>query len=186
MQIVFKGYVAGAAAATDLVNTSPRVRSAGDALPDSASLDRFLAEHSLRPDAPRKSDDLARVHALRDEIRAVLEADEDEAARRAGELVARAGTGPRLHRDADGRWQWHAETAPHASLADELAAVFGTGLLGALQALGHDRFRHCAAPDCDGVFVDTSRAGRRRYCMPDLCGNRVSVANHRARSRERS
>ncbi|WP_244223342.1 CGNR zinc finger domain-containing protein [Amycolatopsis circi] len=43
----------------------------------------------------------------------------------------------------------------------------------------------CAAPDCDGVFVDTSRAGSR-YCMPDLCGNRVSVANHRARSRERS
>lgn len=186
MKIAFNGYVAGAGAATDLVNTSPRVRSAGDALPDSPALDRFLAEHGMCPGATRKSDDLAEVHALRDEIRAVLEADEDEVARRAGELVARAGTGPRLHRDANGRWQWHAETAPHAALADELAAVFGTGLLGALQSLGHDRFRHCAAPDCDGVFVDTSRAGRRRYCMPDLCGNRVSVANHRARSRERA
>ncbi|WP_406631289.1 CGNR zinc finger domain-containing protein [Amycolatopsis sp. WGS_07] len=186
MKIPFKGYMAGAGAATDLVNTSPRVRSAGDALPDSAALERFLAEHGLLPDAPRSADDLARVHALRDEVRTVLEADEDEAARLAGDLVARAGRGPRLHRDGDGRWQWHIETAAGASLADELAVVIGAGLLGVLQALGHDRFRPCAAPDCDGVFVDTSRAGRRRYCMPDLCGNRVSVANHRARNRERA
>ncbi|MFI0465948.1 CGNR zinc finger domain-containing protein [Saccharopolyspora sp. 5N102] len=57
----------------------------------------------------------------------------------------------------------------------------GTGLLGALRALGHDRFRDCASPGCNGVFVDTSRAGRRRYCMPELCGNRLNVANHRAR-----
>jgi predicted RNA-binding Zn ribbon-like protein len=31
------------------------------------------------------------------------------------------------------------------------------------------------------VFVDVSRGGRRRYCMPDLCGNRINVANHRQR-----
>ncbi|MFD2467623.1 CGNR zinc finger domain-containing protein [Amycolatopsis silviterrae] len=186
MKIPFKGYVAGAGAATDLVNTSPRVRSGGDALPDSAALERFLTERGLLPEAARSAHDLAQVHALRDEIRVILESDEDEAARRAGELVARAGTGPRLHRDGDGRWHWHVETAAGASLADELAVVLGTGLLGALQTLGHDRFRPCAAPDCDGVFVDTSRAGRRRYCMPELCGNRVSVANHRARNRERT
>ncbi|MEK8171675.1 CGNR zinc finger domain-containing protein [Streptomyces sp. M19] len=66
-------------------------------------------------------------------------------------------------------------------LADELAVLTGTGLLGALRTLGHTRFRPCASPVCDGVFVDTSRAGRRRYCMPDLCGNRINVAKHRAR-----
>jgi predicted RNA-binding Zn ribbon-like protein len=33
------------------------------------------------------------------------------------------------------------------------------------------------------MFVDTSRAGRRRYCVPEVCGNRVNVANHRARRR---
>jgi predicted RNA-binding Zn ribbon-like protein len=31
------------------------------------------------------------------------------------------------------------------------------------------------------VFIDTTRPGRRRYCMPGLCGNRINVANHRAR-----
>lgn len=34
------------------------------------------------------------------------------------------------------------------------------------------------------MFVDTSRAGPRRYCTPDPCGNRLNVANHRARRRE--
>ncbi|WP_333908532.1 CGNR zinc finger domain-containing protein [Solicola gregarius] len=38
----------------------------------------------------------------------------------------------------------------------------------------------CQSPTCDGMFVDTSRAGRRRYCMPELCGNRANVVNVRA------
>ncbi|MGW1681460.1 CGNR zinc finger domain-containing protein [Saccharopolyspora sp. NPDC002376] len=29
--------------------------------------------------------------------------------------------------------------------------------------MGHNRFRHCASPHCEGAFVDTSKAGRRRY-----------------------
>ncbi|MGC7094150.1 CGNR zinc finger domain-containing protein [Amycolatopsis lurida] len=186
MKIPFKDYALGAGAATDLVNTSPVVRSTGEALPDLAALERFLADHDLRSDAARTTDDLAEVHALRDEVRAVLEATEDDAVRRATALVARASTEPGLHRDAADRWQWHVTTAPHASLADELSVLMGTGLLGVLHALSHDRFRHCAAPDCNGVFVDTSRAGRRRYCMPDLCGNRLNVASHRARRREQT
>lgn len=178
-------YTQGAGAATDLVNTSPLVRSRGDALPDLAALERFLADHDIRPDAGLKRADLAKVHTLREEIRAVLEAtEEDAAARGATELVARAGVGPGLHRDPADRWQWHVATAPHASLADELATLMGAGLLGVLHSLSHDRFRHCAAPDCDGMFIDTSRAGRRRYCMPDLCGNRLNVSNHRARGRQ--
>ncbi|HEX2131295.1 MAG TPA: CGNR zinc finger domain-containing protein [Actinophytocola sp.] len=184
MKIAFKGYALGAGVATDLVNTSPVVRGAGEVLTDPAALDRFLADHDFRSGAARASDDLARVRALRDEIRAVLEATEDDAARLAAELVARAGIGPGLHRDAAGRWQWHVVIAPRASLADELAVLVGTGLLGVLHALSHDRFRHCAAPGCNGMFVDTSRAGRRRFCMPDLCGNRLNVSNHRARRRE--
>lgn len=186
MNISFNDYALGAGVATDLVNTSPVVRSVGEALPDLAALERFLADHDIRSDEPRTNDELGKVHALRDEVRSVLETTEDDVARRATALVARAGTGPGLHRDAAGRWQWHVMTAPHASLADELAVLMGAGLLGVLHTLSHDRFRHCAAPDCNGMFVDTSRAGRRRYCMPDLCGNRLNVASHRARRRERT
>ncbi|TDE42582.1 zf-CGNR multi-domain protein [Nonomuraea mesophila] len=169
--------------ATDLVNTSPEVRSAGEMLPDPAALARFLADHDLHSGGRTPShDDLGQVLALRQEVRAILEStDEDHVAEQAGALVGRAGIGPGLHRDADGRWQWHVVTAPEVSLADELAVLIGVGLLAVLRTLSHDRFRHCASPVCNGMFVDTSRAGRRRYCMPDLCGNRLNVANHRAR-----
>ncbi|WP_165959862.1 CGNR zinc finger domain-containing protein [Nonomuraea longispora] len=183
MKATFTGYVWAAGVATDLVNTSPEVQSAGEMLPDPAALARFLAEHDLHSDSRTPShDDLGQVLALRQEVRAILEStDEDHVAEQAGALVRRAGVGPGLHRDAGGRWEWHVVTAPEASLADELAVLIGVGLLAVLRTLSRDRFRHCASPACNGMFVDTSRAGRRRYCMPDLCGNRVNVANHRAR-----
>ncbi|MGK5556605.1 CGNR zinc finger domain-containing protein [Actinomadura kijaniata] len=42
----------------------------------------------------------------------------------------------------------------------------------------------CAAPDCDRVYADTSRAGRRRFCS-ETCANRTNVAAFRARRRAR-
>ena len=187
MKVSLTYYRLGAQVGTDLVNTSPQVRSTGEALADPAALTRFLAGHHLRPEAlsdghnPTR-DDLCHVHTLRQQVRATLDATtEDHAAQAAAALVTRAGRGPILDRDADGRLQWYVVTSPEATIADEMAALIGTALLGVLRALSHDRFRHCAAPACHGMFVDTSRAGRRRYCTPDLCGNRLNVANHRAR-----
>ncbi|WP_307849401.1 CGNR zinc finger domain-containing protein [Qaidamihabitans albus] len=188
MKIPFTDYAFGASVGTDLVNTAPAVRrSTGEALADPAVLARFLSERDVHPDSlpgdrPPSGDDLDQVHALRREVRRVLEGPaEEHVVDGANRLVARAGTGPALHRDAEGRWQWYVTTTRQASLADELAVLIGTGILGALRSLSHDRFRHCASPVCDGMFVDTSRAGRRRYCMPEICGNRLNVANHRAR-----
>jgi predicted RNA-binding Zn ribbon-like protein len=192
MRVSLTAYARAAALATDLVNTAPRVRAAGDALTDPQELARFLEEHEIRLaawDGEPSAGDLKRVRVLRDEIRAILEAPSGEdVAEAANAMLSRAGARPVLDRDdGDGRgggWSWYAEAPPGSSLADVLAVLAGAGLLGALQALGHDRFRHCGSPDCDGMFVDISRAGRRRYCMPDLCGNRVNVANHRARRRQ--
>ena len=188
MKIPFLDYISGAGAATDLVNTAPLVqRSTGEALPDRPALAGFLADRDLRADALRAGrlptgDDLDQVRTLRDAVRAVIEAGtEDQAVDGAAALVQRAGAGPTLSRDPGGQWQWYVTTSPGASLADELAVLMGTGMLGAIRTLGHDRFRPCASPVCDGVFVDTSKAGRRRYCTPTLCGNRLNVANHRAR-----
>ncbi|MFF9350155.1 CGNR zinc finger domain-containing protein [Streptomyces sp. NPDC014734] len=181
MKIKFSDYMLGAGVATDLVNTSPVVRTVrGEALTDPPALDRFLAEHGIAAEAA--DGDVERVRALRRDVREILEAGtEDEVADAASALVLRAGRGPVLRRDDDGDWQWCVATAPDASLADRLAVLMGTGLLGALRTLGHGRFRPCASPECEGRFVDTSRAGRRRYCMPEVCGNRLNVANHRAR-----
>ncbi|QXJ26334.1 CGNR zinc finger domain-containing protein [Actinomadura graeca] len=40
----------------------------------------------------------------------------------------------------------------------------------------------CAAGDCDRVYADTSRSGRRRFCS-ETCANRTNVAAFRARRR---
>ena len=181
MQLLLDDYRVGAAVATDLVNTAPEVMvRPGDLLPDPAALARFLADRDLHPAAGEPTAaDLEAVHALRRTLRTLLEEPD---ASRAATLTTAAG-GLELTRDTDGRWQWQVRSQPGASLADELALLTGTALLAALRTLGPDRFRHCAAPTCDGMFVDTSRAGRRRYCVPEVCGNRVNVAAHRARRR---
>ncbi|PZG23296.1 CGNR zinc finger domain-containing protein [Nonomuraea aridisoli] len=189
MRISITDYVVGATLAGDLANTSPTVQAAaGEALPTPDALMEFLAGHGLRLDSVDgrlpNDDDVRQVHLLRREVRGVVETETDDQAVAGGAVLAgRAGLRPVLERDPTGRWQWYVPTRPGAPLAEELAALIGIGLLGAVRALGHDRFRACAAPGCRGVFVDISRGGRRIYCRPDVCGNRINVANHRERRR---
>ncbi|MGW5605179.1 CGNR zinc finger domain-containing protein [Streptomyces sp. NPDC003753] len=47
-----------------------------------------------------------------------------------------------------------------------------------------DRIRMCAAEDCQLVYADTSRPGRRRWCSMEHCGNRHKVRTLRARRAE--
>jgi len=181
-------YVGGATLATELVNTAPEVWSGEDQLDGVPALTRLLTAHGVGTNTAPTVADLEAVRGLRAPLRAVIEAGEahggeDEVVARAGALVARAGEAPMLTRDDAGRWRWTVAPRPDATLADRLALLTGVGLLAVLRVLDAERFRDCAAADCSGVFVDTSRAGRRRYCMPDLCGNRTHVAAHRARRR---
>ncbi|MEU1312500.1 CGNR zinc finger domain-containing protein [Streptomyces cinnamoneus] len=46
------------------------------------------------------------------------------------------------------------------------------------------RIRTCAAEDCQLVYVDTSRPGRRRWCSMEHCGNLHKVRSLRARHSE--
>ncbi|WP_188189392.1 CGNR zinc finger domain-containing protein [Nonomuraea sp. SYSU D8015] len=188
MDISITDYALGATVATDLVNSSPTVRAAaGEALPGPDELAAFLSGHGVHVDGRPDEDDVRRVHLLRREVRALLETEtEADAVEGATVLTGWAGQAPVLRREPGGGWQWYVPTAPGAPLVAELATLIGIGLLGVIRALGHGRFRPCSAPGCRGVFVDTSRAGRRAYCMPDVCGNRVNVAVHRARRRTAS
>jgi predicted RNA-binding Zn ribbon-like protein len=47
------------------------------------------------------------------------------------------------------------------------------------------RVRQCDASDCQLVFYDDSRAGSRRWCSMQRCGNRSKVRAYRARSSPR-
>jgi predicted RNA-binding Zn ribbon-like protein len=47
-----------------------------------------------------------------------------------------------------------------------------------------DRIRTCASDNCELVYVDTSRPGRRRWCSMQHCGNLHKVRALRARHPE--
>ncbi|WP_067892372.1 CGNR zinc finger domain-containing protein [Actinomadura chibensis] len=182
MHLALADYAPAAELANDLVRTSPTVHGTED-LPGRDALAAFLDGYGYDLRAPA-DDDVRDVHLLRREVRGIIETETaEQAVAGASVLLGRAGRAPVLRRVDDGRWRWHVPTAPDAPLAAELAAVAAVGIAGTVRALGHDRFRACAAPGCRGVFADVSRAGRRRYCTPELCGNRLNVANHRARHR---
>jgi predicted RNA-binding Zn ribbon-like protein len=38
--------------------------------------------------------------------------------------------------------------------------------------------RECGMDDCDWLFLDLSRNGRRRWCSMDTCGNRAKARRH--------
>lgn len=178
MQLALSDYQRGAELVTALISTAPRVWHGVEKLTAPAEVDALLAAHGFTASCtPAELDD---VRDLRAELRAIVDCAVEGVGtgvvRRASVLAAGGltlGGGERPD------WVFGSD----AGLVEGLAAVTGVGLLGAVRALGAQRFRACAAPFCEGAFVDVSRAGRRRYCMPDLCGNRVNVAAHRARRR---
>ena len=78
---------------------------------------------------------------------------------------------------ADGTRAW----APGATGA-RLLATLARDAVELLTGPHADRVRVCGADNCDLVFADTSRPGRRRWCSMDRCGNRHKVRAHRART----
>jgi predicted RNA-binding Zn ribbon-like protein len=62
-----------------------------------------------------------------------------------------------------------------SEISRDTVRVLGEGAAG--------RIRECAAEDCTLVYLDSSRAGSRRWCSMQRCGNRAKVRAHRARAR---
>jgi predicted RNA-binding Zn ribbon-like protein len=47
-----------------------------------------------------------------------------------------------------------------------------------------EKVRRCANPDCLFLFLDDSRAGKRRWCSMSACGNRAKAKRHYHKSKE--
>ncbi|MFJ4103041.1 CGNR zinc finger domain-containing protein [Amycolatopsis japonica] len=178
MQVALDDYVWAAGVATDLVNTAPEVWHGEDKLPDLDSLATFAEQHSI-PVSTRPGD-LRAVHRLRVTVRDLI--DHPAQVRLITGATALTSSIGDVSLDAtSGRSRWTVSLRPGAAVVDALSLICGVGILGVVHSLDVARFRACGAPTCQGAFIDTTRPGRRRYCMPGLCGNRVNVANHRAR-----
>ncbi|MFI5804005.1 CGNR zinc finger domain-containing protein [Streptomyces sp. NPDC051561] len=169
----------------DLVNTAPESEPT-DRLADLEALDAFVALHDVSDVGRLGEDDLRAVRDVRARFAEVFAApDPHAAAELINQLVAAAGTTPRLT-DHDG-FDWHVHYfAPGASMADHLAADCGMALAFIVVSGEQERLRRCEAPDCRRAFVDLSRNRSRRYCDSRTCGNRLHVAAYRARRKEAS
>jgi predicted RNA-binding Zn ribbon-like protein len=160
-----------------------RHRAPSEQLRVPGDLVRWLREAGVEPARRAVSDqDLRRARELREAIYGLVH---DRIAGRAlakrhlatvNALAARPDPVPRL--TAEGEVGYGAGE-PAAAALSRIARDAIDVLAGPSAA----RLRECAAPDCAFLFVDTSRAGRRRWCAMDRCGNREHVRKHRRRQR---
>jgi predicted RNA-binding Zn ribbon-like protein len=70
-----------------------------------------------------------------------------------------------------------------AGTVDQILTALVRDAMELLDGPDAPRLRGCVNPRCTRLFVDTSRAGNRRWCGMTECGNTAKVAAFRARQR---
>ena len=81
-----------------------------------------------------------------------------------------------------GGYGWDVDVKSGTALALLAPVLWTAGDLLASARL--DRVRRCANPECGWLFLDDSRAGKRRWCSMQSCGNRAKARRHYHKSRE--
>jgi predicted RNA-binding Zn ribbon-like protein len=137
-------------------------------------MSRLAARHEL-PAPGLAGDDLDRARAVRDRLYEVFVAGAvDDQIGVLNELFGSYGATPRLV--AGPRLAATGGSDPVARLAissaDALARAIAAGAGG--------RLRTCAGDPCRCVYVDRTKANRRRYCC-ELCNDRMASAAYRSR-----
>lgn len=171
--------------ALDLANTLiTATEPPTDLLEPAERLGAFWALQDERLPAGWSVPGVEEVRALREAVKALVsarlagEAMPAAALARVNQVAAAAAVSPRLGAGWEREEAWRAPDG--GALA--LAAVAGSAiaLLSSEQA---SRLRRCANHEgCSLVFVATDE--RRKWCAPNLCGNRTRVARHYQRHRK--
>ena len=174
--------VGGEPLAVDLADTVVTVGpEPHDLLTDDAVCERFWTLHAgVLPDG-WAAPDLGATRQLRDAVRALLDAAQQERPFSSEDLASlnrfsgRTSVSRSLIAGAEGltlHERWH--THDPADLALSAAARSAIELLADPEQRA--RLRRCASPSCSMLFVGGDR--RRRFCTPNICGNRDRVARH--------
>jgi len=140
----------------------------------------LLARNLLSPRQRVTLDDVARAHAVREDLRALAAAnDGDKLHAEAGRRLSRLGADFKLVVTFDG-------DGTSRLVADGDGIYRG---LGAILAIVHHsqvdgswgRLKVCAKDSCQWAFYDHSRNHSGTWCNMAVCGNRVKVARFRQR-----
>src|SRR5436190_6651327 len=134
------------------------------------------------PDIPVTRNDLDAMRALRIEFRkifaAAAEGNGAGAVERLNALLVQHPVHPQIFRHDDRPWHLHLTEGGGA--AGRYAAGSAMGLAILVTQLGTGRLGMCAAPSCQGVFIDASTNRSRRSCS-ERCSSRANVTALRAR-----
>jgi predicted RNA-binding Zn ribbon-like protein len=68
-------------------------------------------------------------------------------------------------------WQWQIGNCLD-DITDNFMARLATQAASLLTGPDQLRLKVCATPDCDWLFIDTSKNGGRRWCQMNICGSR--------------
>ncbi len=69
---------------------------------------------------------------------------------------------------------------------DLIAAMIAYRMVEHVMPQPADRLRMCSGKNCSWVFIDSSKAGRRRWCDMAVCGNIAKAQRFYARTRRRA
>lgn len=97
------------------------------------------------------------------------------------ELLAASPPRSTLRRERSG-FSWDVDMRATTALGQLAPVLWSAGDL--LTGAGLGRVKRCANPECGWLFLDDSRAGKRRWCSMLSCGNRAKARRHYHRSRE--
>src|SRR5262245_1008106 len=128
-------------------------------------------------------EDLALAKALRKAIWRIVNAvlDRERPRRRDVRLLNAVARTPGLVRTLDSSAAWSGWNRPTDGAA--LAAIAGDAVMLLGDPKQRARVHRCENPRCRSVFYDDSRPGRRRWCAPNRCGDRIRAQSYRARHR---
>jgi predicted RNA-binding Zn ribbon-like protein len=165
---------------TALADTRPEAsRSGEDELTSVEQLDAFLDQWPWSGRRDHDQREVDEVRTTRDLLPRLWKAKTDDAVPIINGMLADARALPYLAKHDGLDWHLHA-TAPDAPLAERIRVEIAMALIDVVRSGEQQRLRICEADDCEGLFVDLSRNGSKRFCSV-RCGNRMNTIAFRAR-----
>jgi predicted RNA-binding Zn ribbon-like protein len=163
----------------EFVNTRD-IEEETDSIADSGLLEAWIAEKSGDHAGALDDEDVARVLALREALRAVLRGNN-------GEEVDAVALVPL--REAAERTRIRTRFTPDGKLylapARSGLSGFEARLLLAIECLqaqgAWPRLKACTEEECQWAFYDTTRNHSRTWCSMEVCGNREKIRRYRSK-----
>jgi predicted RNA-binding Zn ribbon-like protein len=163
-----------------LGNTDPSAsRTGADDIATVAEMGEFMKLHRYSGRIDHDATELREVLETRERLRRAWVLERDDLVDEVNAMLREAHALTQLVRHDETDWHLHA-TPPDAPLAERIRVEVSLALADVIRSAATDRLRVCEADDCEGLLVDLSRNGSKRFCSV-RCGNRMNMIAYRER-----